>query len=321
VIGVAVVVSPFLAAGQELAPRTIGWFSVRSADTDTEKIILSAFRDGLRQTGYVEGRNLTIEFRYGDGHYDRLPELADDLVRRKVEVIVTSGGTPIIRAAQAATKTIPIVFVTGSDPVAFNLVKSFNRPGGNSTGAHVINNALVPKRLELLLDLLPATKFVGLLVNPDGATTELQVREFEKAARATGVESLVLKAGTLAEIRAAFAILTERGVSALLMGSDPLYQVHQEEVIALATRNRIATIYEWPEFVRSGGLATYSVDRLEAVRQIGVYVTRILNGASPAELPVFQPTKFELVINLKAAKALGIPVPPSLLARADEVIE
>jgi putative tryptophan/tyrosine transport system substrate-binding protein len=312
---------PLAASAQQTPSRTIGWFSLRSVDTDSEKSILTAFRQGLSQTGFVEGRNLTIEFAFADGQYDRLPVLAADLVRRGVEVLVTAGGTNITRVAQAATTTIPIIFATANDPVQDGLVKSINRPGGNSTGAFVLNTALLPKRFELLRQLLPNARLVGFLVNPNGATTADQIRHAQSAGRTLALELVVLNAATPTEIDAAFGSLVQRGVDGLVMGNDPFFQVRQDQVIALAARHRIPTIYEWSEFVRAGGLAAYSTDRVEIFRQMGIYVSRILNGARPADLPIMQPTKFELVINVKTAGSLGLKLTEGLQQLADEVIE
>jgi putative tryptophan/tyrosine transport system substrate-binding protein len=312
---------PLAAGAQQTTSRTIGWFSLRSADTDTEKSILTAFRQGLSQTGYVEGRNLTIEFGFADGQYDRLPGLAAELVRRRVEVLVTAGGTNIARVAQAATTTIPIIFATANDPVQDGLVKSINRPGGNSTGAFVLNTVLLPKRFELLRQLLPNARLVGFLVNPNSATAADQIRHAQSAGRTMALELLVLNAAAPTEIDAAFGSLVQHGVDGLVMGSDPFFQVRQDQVVALAARHRIPTIYEWSEFVRAGGLAAYSTDRVEIFRQMGIYVSRILNGARPADLPIMQPTKFELVINVKTAGSLGLKLPDGLQQLADEVIE
>jgi putative ABC transport system substrate-binding protein len=306
---------------QRTAIRTIGWLSLRSADTSTDKTILAALRQGLSRTGYVEGRNLTIEFRFGDGHIDRLPALATDLVRRQVEVLATGGGTAVARAAQAATTTIPIIFVTANDPVQDGIVNSINRPSGNSTGAFLLNTVLVPKRLEVLRQLVPNARLVGFLGNPNTANTSDQIRLAQSAARTLDLELLVLSATTASEIDTAFAGLMQRNVDGLVMGNDPFFQVLQDQIIALAARYRLPTVYEWPEFVRAGGLACYSPDRVEIFRQMGVYVSRMLNGAKPSELPVMQPTKFELVINLKTARSLGLTMTESCLQLADEVIE
>jgi putative ABC transport system substrate-binding protein len=312
---------PLLVRAQQTTARTIGWFSLRSADTDSEKKILAAFREGLGQTGYVEDRNLTIEYGFADGQYDRLPPLAADLLRRRVEAIITTGGANIVRVAQAATTTIPIIFTSANDPVHDGLVKSINRPGGNTTGAYVFNTGLLPKRFELLRQLLPSVRLVGFLVNPNGGSTPDQLRHAQSAAQTMALELLVLNATTPTEIDAAFAILAQRRVDGLVMGNDPFFQVQQDQIVALAARYRIPTIYEWSEFVRAGGLATYATDRVEIYRQLGVYVSRILNGAKPADLPILQPTKFELVINAKTAKSLGLKLTDSLQQLADEVID
>jgi putative ABC transport system substrate-binding protein len=234
---------------------------------------------------------------------------------------MTTGGTNIARVAQAATPTIPVIFATANDPVQDGLVKSINRPGDNSTGAYVFNTALLPKRFELLRQLLPNARLVGFLVNPNGASTADQIRYAQSAGRTMVLELIVLNAATPTEIDAAFGRLVQHGVDGLVMGNDPFFQVRQDQLIALAARHRIPTIYEWSEFVRAGGLAAYSTDRAEMFRQMGVYVSRILNGAKPADLPIMQPTKFELVINAKTAGSLGLKLTESLQQLADELIE
>jgi putative ABC transport system substrate-binding protein len=312
---------PLTVHAQQTTTRIIGWLSVRAPDTKTETNILAAFREGLAQTGYVEGKNLAIEYRFGEGHYDQLPALAADLVQRRVVVIVTSGGTNIVKVAQAASATIPIVFTTAGDPVQDGLVESINRPGGNSTGTYMLNNSLGPKRLEVLRQLVSNAHVVAFLMNPHNLGRDKQVREAQSAASFIGMQLHVFDASTADDIDAAFAAMVQRGVNALLMGTDPFFQVQQEQVIALAALHKVPTIYEWPEFVTAGGLVTYCVDRSEGMRQLGVYVSRILNGAKPAELPVIQPTKFQLVVNLKTAKALGLKIEESFLRLADEVIE
>ena len=290
------------------AIRTIGWLSLRSSDTEREARSLAAFREGLAQTGYVEGRNLSIELRHGDGQYDRLPAFAADLIQRQVAVLVTTGGARVAQVAQAATTTIPIVFTTGSDPVQDGLVKSINRPGGNSTGVYLLNNSLAPKRLEVLRELVPNARVIAFLVNPHNLNADEQIREAQTAANSIGVQLHVLNASTAREIDSAFETLLQRGAKALVMGADPIFQVQQDQLVALAARHKVPAVYEWPEFVRAGGLVTYCVDSSEAFRQLGIYVSRILNGAKPAELPVMQTSKFELVVNLKTAKALGLKV-------------
>jgi putative ABC transport system substrate-binding protein len=310
---------PYAVSGQQTAMRTIGWLSARSSDTEREARSLAAFREGLAQTGYVEGRNLTIELRFGDGQYDRLPAFAADLIQREVAVLVTTGGSRIAQLAQAATATIPIVFTTG--PVEDGLVRSINRPGGNSTGVFLLNNSLAPKRLEVLRELVPNARVVAFLVNPHNLSSGVQVREAQMAANSLGVQLHVFNASSAIEIDEAFEALVQRGASALLMGADPIFQVQQDQLVALAARHKVPAIYEWPEFVRAGGLVTYCVDSSEAFRQLGIYVSRILNGAKPAELPIMQTSKFELVVNLKTAKKLGLKIQESFLRFADEVIE
>jgi putative ABC transport system substrate-binding protein len=233
----------------------------------------------------------------------------------------TGGGTNVARAAQGATTTIPIVFATAADPVQDGIVKSINRPDGNITGTYVLNTVLVPKRLEVLRQLVPNAHLVGFLVNPNNSNTGDQIRLVQSAARAMDVEIVVLNATTANEIDAAFANLVQRNVYGLVMGNDQFFQVRQDQLIALAAHHRLPTIYEWPEFVRAGGLACYSADRLEMFRQMGAYVSRMLNGAKPAELPVMQPTKFDLVVNLKTAKSLGLKISESFQQLIDEVIE
>jgi len=275
----------------------------------------------LSETGYVEHKNLTIDYRWAEGQYERLQALATDLVRRQVAIIVTTGGPQTARAALAATKTIPIVFQSGSDPVRDGLVKSLNRPGANATGVYVFTTSLGPKRLELLLELVPETRVIAFLVNPRSQIAEMQVKEVQETARGIGQEVFILSANTDSEIDHAFATLARRGAGALLMSADLFFQVRRDQLVALAASHKIPVMYEWPEFVSAGGLMSYSTSRKDTSLQMGIYVGRILNGARPDDLPVVQSTKFELVINLRTAKALGLTVPPTLLARADEVLE
>jgi putative ABC transport system substrate-binding protein len=282
---------------------------------------LAAFHKGLRETGYVEGQNLTIEYRWADGQYDRLPALADELVLGKVDVMVTRGGTTATRAAKNATSTIPIVFEIGSDPVADGLVASLARPGGNLTGISLLVVELMSKRVELLRELVPQAGTIDLLVNPNNANIDRVVRDVREAARAKGVQLHILTAASEREIDAAFEHLAQRPVRALLVATDPYIDSQRNRLVALAARHAVPTIYGFREYVAAGGLISYGPNLMEVFRQQGVYAGRILKGAKPADLPVMQSTTFELSINLKAAKALGLVIAPSILARADEVIE
>jgi len=280
-----------------------------------------AFRQGLSDAGYLEGQNVAIEPRWAEGRYDRLPALAAELVGQKVDVIVTMGGTPPALAAKNATSTIPIVFSTG-DPVERGLVASLARPGGNLTGVSIMLTELMPKRLDLLSQLAPQAGVIALLVNPNNAiAAEPMIRNVREAARAKGLQFHILKAGTESEIEAAYAALAQLRDRALLVTLDPLFNNRIDQLVALAARYVIPAIYASRDFAAAGGLMSYGPSLVYSVRQQGVYAGKILNGAKPADLPVEQPTRFELVINLKTAKELGLTVPPSILARADEVIE
>ena len=281
---------------------------------------LVAFRKGLADAGYVEGENVAIEYRWAEGRYDQLPELASELVRRQVAVIVAAGGNQSARAAKAATTTIPIVFYSG-DPVAEGLVSSLNRPGGNMTGMSTFAPALGGKRVDLLRELLPGVSALAMLINPNYAPAAAEAAETENAARALGHKLSVFKASSEGGIEAAFATLAQQRPDALIVGADPFFNSRREQLATLAVRNSILAIYVWREFVVAGGLMSYGDDFADGYRQLGIYVGRILKGANPADLPVIRPTKFELVINLKTAKALGLKFPPTMLATADEVIE
>ena len=281
---------------------------------------LVAFRKGLAEIGYVEGENVAIEYRWAEGRYDQLPELASELVRRQVAVIVAAGGNQSARAAKAATTTVPIVFYSG-DPVAEGLVSSLNRPGGNMTGMSTFAPALGGKRVDLLRELLPGASALAMLINPNYAPAAAEAAETENAARALGHKLSVFKASSEGGIEAAFATLAQQRPDALIVGADPFFNSRREQLATLAVRNSILAIYVWREFVVAGGLMSYGDDFADGYRQLGIYVGRILKGANPADLPVIRPTKFELVINLKTAKALGLKFPPTMLATADEVIE
>jgi putative ABC transport system substrate-binding protein len=314
-VGGAMTAAGALRAQQKAMP-VIGYLSFFSPGPN---VPLAAFRQGLSESGYVEGQNVTIEYRWAEGRYDRLPALAADLVARKVDLIATNGGPPSALAAKNATSTIPIVFTGGGDVVAAGLVASFSRPGGNVTGASLMGAELPPKRLDLLSELVPHAGVIALLVNPSNPNTEPQ--DVEMAARKKGLQLEILKAGALDEFETAFASLVELHVGALVVGADPLFNSRREELVALAARHAVPAIYEWREFAIAGGLISYGPSLTGMYRQAGAYVGRVLAGAKPADLPVQQPATFELVINLKTAKALGLTVPPAILARADEVIE
>ena len=281
---------------------------------------LAALRQALAENGYVDGQNVTIEYRGADGHYDRFPALAADLVARKVDVIVSTAGTLSARAVKNATSTIPIVFFTGGDPVADGLVASFARPGGNLTGLSIMVSELGPKRLDLLCELVPQAKMIALLVNP-AQPGALISSEMEAAARAKGVQLPILKAGTESEFDAAFASLAALHADGLIVGGDSFFNSRHEQIASLAARYAVPAVFPIHEYAASGGLISYGSNFAVGWRQLGIYAGKILDGAKPADLPVQRPTTFELVINLKTAKALGITVPQSILIRADEVIE
>ena len=320
--GGAAIAWPIAARAQQPARSPmplIGFLSSRAPNTEAH--LVAAFLQGLKDLGYVEGQNVALEYRWAEGRYEQLPTLAADLVRRQVAVLVTAGGELPARAAKAATASIPIVFTTGDDPVKLGLVASLNKPGGNATGVAVFVSSLLPKRLQLLRELVPTASTVGLLINPTAPAADTQLAEVQDAARSLGVRLDVVYSNTAAEIDQAFSVLAQRRPDALMLGADPFFQVRRDQLVAQAARHAIPTMYEWREFVDAGGLISYSPRRTDAYRQMGIYAGRILQGTKPSELPVVQAVKFELVVNLKTAKALGLDVPPTLLARADEVIE
>jgi putative ABC transport system substrate-binding protein len=304
---------------QQKALSVIGWLSSGSPGPLAPS--LAAFRQGLSEIGYVEGQNVAIEYFWAEGRYDRLPALAADLVSAKVDLIVASGGISSAAAAKTATSTIPIVFTGVGDPVGVGLVASLARPGGNLTGFDLMSTELMPKRFELLSELVPQARVMALLVNPNYANTERIIRDVQEAARGKGVQLHILKAGNESEIDTAFALLVELRAGALLVGADPFFNSRREQLVALASRHSVPASYEFRAFAAAGGLISYGSNPIAISRQVGIYAGRILGGAKPADLPVQQPTTFELVVNLKTARSLGLTIPPSVLARADEVLE
>jgi putative ABC transport system substrate-binding protein len=318
-LGGAAVTWPLAASAQQPAMPAIGWLNVRSPEMSAH--LIAAFHQGLRATGYVEGQNIRIEYLYANGRRDLLPALATDLVARRVAVIATGPGGE--RAAKSATATIPIVFMSGGDPVRMDLVASLNRPGGNLTGVTMLGSDLEAKRIGLLHELVPHAATIAVLVssNTNSPEAEFQFQEIRAAGRHIGVSVQVLRAGNEHDLDTAFATAIQERAGALLVAASSYFNNVPDRLIAFAARHRIPAIYENREFAEAGGLMTYAPSVTEAYRQVGVYTGRILKGEKPSELPVMLPTKFEFVINLKTAKALGIDVPPTLLARADEVIE
>jgi putative ABC transport system substrate-binding protein len=297
----------------------VGFLSTGSPDTFADLVV--GFRKGLKEAGYVSGQNVTIEYRWGEGYYDRMPALAAELVRRQVAVIAATGGTVSALAAKAATTTIPIVFNMGDDPVKLGIVASFNRPGANITGVTPLSPALEPKRVELLRELVPQAAIIAVLLNPASPDADVQRRNVEAAASTIGRHFHIFNASSERDIEAAFNALVQLRAGGLLVGNDPFFNSQRGQLAALATRHAIPAIYSFREYAAAGGLMSYGTSLTDVYRQVGVYAGQILKGAKPADLPVLQPTKFELVINLRTAKALGLQIPDRLLARADEVIE
>ncbi len=310
---------PLDALAQQPTMPLIGYLSARSPDDSAH--LVAAFRRGLGEGGFVEGKNLMIEYRWARGQYDRLPALATELVRRPLAVLVSTGGEPAALAAKAVTSTIPIVFSIGGDPIKLGLVSSYNRPGGNASGINILTNTLEAKRLGLLHELVPQAATIGFLVNSNNPPAENQLRDAEVAAHILGLRLDVLRASTDREIDAAFKIIVQRRILALAQAADPFFDTRREKLVTLAARHAVPTMYHFREYAAAGGLVSYGIDLPDAYRQVGVYAARILKGAKPADLPVMQPTKFELIINLKTAKALGIKFPQSVLSQADEVIQ
>jgi putative ABC transport system substrate-binding protein len=311
---------PVAARAQQPAMPMIGF--IRDGSADGNARFVAAFRKGLNETGYVEGQNVTIEYHWLEGHYDRLPALVADLVRRRVAVIASLGSAPAVLAAKAATTTIPIVFGVGGGPVQLGLVASLARPGGNATGINFLNTEVVAKRLRLLHDLVPNAARVAVLVNPANATTaEFNLREIQEAAPTLGLQIKILNASTIGEIDAAFATLARERPDALFVTGDAFFVSRRGQLATLTARDRIPTAYAVRDHVAAGGLMSYGTDLADMFHQVGVYTGKILKGEKPADLPVLQSTKFEFVINLQTARALGIEVPPGVISIADEVIE
>jgi putative tryptophan/tyrosine transport system substrate-binding protein len=320
ILGVSAVAAwPVAALAQQRSLPVIGF--LHSASLETRRGVVAAFNHGLSEFGFVEGQNLAIEYRWANDHLDRLPALASELVLRPVAVIAAIGA-PAAIAAKASTAAIPIVFQTGAEPIGLGLIASLNRPGGNITGVSNISSELNAKRLQLLHELAPSAKLIAMLVNPENPPIANSIsREFPEEARQLGLQADILRASTTGDIDAAFETIANHGVGALVVGADTFFVGRRDQLATLAARHSIPTIYEFREFAAAGGLISYGASIPDLLRQVGVYTGKILKGAKPADLPVLQPTKFEMVINLKTAKALGLSIPPGILAIADEVIE
>ena len=309
---------PLAARGQQPVTPVVGFLHARSPDDIA--YLVAAFRHGLGEAGYIEGESVSIQYRFALGDYGQLPEMAAELVRRPVAVLV-AGSDPAALAAKAATSNIPIVFAVGSDPIKLGLVASDSRPGGNATGMNILTSALEAKRLGLLHELMPQAAIIGVLVNPNYSPTESQLRDLHEAARTIGLQIHALRSSTDAEIDAAFGAVAQEHVAVLVVAADPFLDTRRDKIVALAQHHSVPAMYQFREHAVAGGLMSYGIDLPDVYRQLGIYTGQILKGTKPADLPVMQPTKFELVINLKTAKALGLEIPPQLLARADEVIE
>jgi putative ABC transport system substrate-binding protein len=318
-LGAAATAWPLAARAQQQPMPVVGFLNAASPGPLRQQV--AAFREGLKESDYVEGRNVAVEYRWAEGQYDRLPALVADLVRQQVSVIVSGGGAPAVLAAKAATTTIPIVFSLGADPVGLGVVASLNRPGGNITGVYQFTSGLEAKRLGLLHEMIPKATPIAVLVNPNFADAENQLRDVEEAAARLEVQLVIVRANAESDFDAAFSTLVRQQVGALLVCSSPFFNGRREQLVVLTARHAVPAIFEWRDFAAAGGLMSYGTSLADAYRQVGVYAGQILRGAKPVDLPVVQSTKFELVINLSTAKALGLTVPPQLLARADEVIE
>ncbi len=310
---------PLAVYAQQPAMPVIGFLNAASPGPLRRQV--AAFHEGLKELGYAEGQNGTVEYRWAEGQYDRLPALAADLGRRQVSVIVSGGGAPVVLAAKAATTTIPIVFTTGADPVGLGLVASLNRPGGNITGVYMFTSRLEAKRLGLLHEMVPKVTTIAVLINPNYLDAENQLRDVQEAAVRLGVQLVVVRANAENDFDAAFLTVVQQRSGALLVCASPFFNSRREQLVVLAARHALPTIYEWRDFAAAGGLMSYGTNLADAYRQAGAYAGRILKGAKPTDLPIVQATRFEFVINLSTAKALGIEVSPTLSARADEIIE
>lgn len=310
---------PLVAWAQQMAMPVVGLMSGRAAEES--KHLMAAFHQGLDEAGFVEGKNVRIEYRWASGHYELLPAMASDLVKRHVAVLVAIGGDVSALAAKQATSTIPIVFGTGGDPVAAGLVASLSRPGGNATGYMLLTNEMEPKRLGMLHDLVPKAAIVGVLLNPNFPTAASQLAALENAARSIDQRMAVCRASNDAELDACFTSLIQQHVSAVLVAADPYFDTRRDRIVAFAAQNKLPAIYQFREYAVAGGLISYGPRITDGYRQAGMYTGQILNGAKPGDLPIVQPTKYEFVINLKTAKALGVSIPSGLISFADEVIE
>ena len=318
-LGGAAAAWPLVARAQQQAMPVIGYLSARSPDDAAHLVV--AFREGLGESGFVEGQNVAIEYRWALGQHDRLPEMALELAQRPVDIIVSTGGESAALAAKRATSTIPIAFIIGSDPVVLRLAASYNQPGGNATGINILTAALEPKRLGILHQLVPQAETIAVLLNPNFPSYERQLLDVQEAARAIGLKIHVLRAATDREIDTAFETVAQEHIAAITVAADPFFDTRRNKLVALAARHAVPTMYHFREFAAAGGLMSYGIDNLDTYRQIGVYAGRIFRGAKPANLPVLQPTKFEFIINLKTAKALGLTIPSGVLSTADEVFE